>query len=377
MRHSGAESKGPAFGRPDGRLCEDAGIHDPRRRNNGSRFLGCWCCCLLALVALTAGAAGAQAQSAEPFYKGKTINYYVGFSVGGAYDFYARTAARFLGRHIPGNPTVVVQNMTGAGSLQAANFLYWNAPRDGTAIGTVTETLALEEALHTPGVRYTAAKFTWIGRITASLQVAVSWKRSAKTIEEAKHIEVDMASTGAGSSSSGYPKLLNALAGTRFKIIAGFASSPQGMLAMEGGDVDAVQSSWNTLKRTKQDWLRDHDINVLYQCALVRQPELPDIPTTVELGDTPEARNLLAFYTSSAEVGQSILAPPEIPADRVEILRAGFQALQSDPDYLAEIERAQDEVHPAPAEAIQKIVTATTNAPSEVVARIDSILHGP
>jgi tripartite-type tricarboxylate transporter receptor subunit TctC len=333
--------------------------------------------CLLLLAWFAAVLDCARAQTPDSFFRGKTIDYYVGFSVGGAYDFYARLAARFLGKHIPGNPTVVVQTMTGAGSLQAANFLYWNAPKDGTAIGTVTETLALEEALHTPGVRYKAAEFTWIGRITSSLQVAVSWKNSAKTVEEAKHVEVAMASTGAGSSSTGFPKLLNALAGTRFKIIAGFASSPQGMLAMENGDVDAVQSSWNTLKRTKQDWLRDHDVNVLYQCALQRQPDLPDIPTTVELGVTPEAKDLLAFYTSSAEVGQSILAPPGVPADRAEILRAGFQAMLKDPDFLAEFERAQDEVHSAPAEAVQKIVTETANAPSEITARIMSILHSP
>jgi tripartite-type tricarboxylate transporter receptor subunit TctC len=330
---------------------------------------------LLVNAALTAVPSFAQVQTAEPFFKGKVITYYVGFAAGGAYDFYSRTAARFLGKHIPGNPTVVVQNMTGAGSLQAANFLYWTAPKDGTAIGTVTETIALEEVLHTLGVRYKAADYTWIGRITASLQVGVSWKRSAKTIEEAKRIDVAMASTGAGSPSSGFPKLLNALAGTRFKIIAGFASSPQGMLAMEAGDVDAVQTSWDTLKRSKQDWLRSRDINILYQCAEERQPELPDIPTTVELGRTADARELLALYTRGAEVGQSILAPPGLSADRAQILRAAFEAMLEDREFVAEITKAQDTPHPASAEAVSKIVAATTHAPAESVARIDAILR--
>jgi tripartite-type tricarboxylate transporter receptor subunit TctC len=338
---------------------------------------GCLGFSLLALASFACGCGFVQAKTAETFFRGKTINYYVGFAGGGAYDFYSRVTARYLGRHLPGNPTVVVQNMPGAGSLQAAGFLYWSAPRDGTAIGTVSESVALEEALHTAGVRYKASKFTWIGRITGSLEVAASRRESAKSIEDAKHIELTMASTGAGSPSQGYPILLDALANTRFKIISGFASSPQGMLAMERGEVDAVQSSWDTLKRTKQEWLRNHDVNILYQAALKRDPELPDVPTTVELGPTEQARDLLAFYTKSAEVGQAILAPPGIPTDRAAALRAGFQAVLKDRDFLADVAQTQVTLRPASAETLEKIIAETTNAPSEITDRIGAILHPP
>jgi tripartite-type tricarboxylate transporter receptor subunit TctC len=330
--------------------------------------------CLLPLAALAAGGV-APTQGADTFFQGKTINYYVGFAGGGAYDFYSRVAARFLGRHIPGNPTIVVQNMPGAGSLQAAGFLYWNAPQDGTAVGTLSSSVALEEALHTPGVRYKAAQFTWIGRITNSLEVLVSRSDSAKSVADAKHVEVSIATTGAGSTSEGYPRLLNALAGTRFKLISGFTSSPQGMLALERGEVDAVQSSWDTLRRSKQDWLRSRFISILYQAASERQRELPDVPTTVELGLTKEARDVLAFYTAGAEVGQSIMAPPGVPADRATTLRAAFDALITDPDFLAEIAKTEVTLRPTSAAAVERIVTATTDAPSDITGRIESILH--
>jgi tripartite-type tricarboxylate transporter receptor subunit TctC len=331
--------------------------------------------CLLPLAALAATAGAAPTQAADTFFQGKTINYYVGFAAGGAYDFYSRVAARYLSRHIPGNPTIVVQNMPGAGSLQAAGFLYWNAPQDGTAIGTVSASVALEEALHTPGVRYKAARFTWIGRITNSLEVLVSRSDCAKSIADAKRAEVSVATTGAGSTSEGYPRLLNALAGTRFKLISGFTSSPQGMLALERGEVDAVQSSSDTLKRSKQDWLRSHYISVLYQAASERQPELPDVPTTVELGLTKDARDVLAFYTAGAEVGQSIMAPPGVPAERAAALRAAFDALLGDSDFLAEVAKTEVTLRPASAEAVQRIVAAATEAPSEITGRIETILH--
>lgn len=330
---------------------------------------------LLPVAALAATAWATRTQGAEPFYQGKTINYYVGFAGGGAYDFYSRVAARFLGRHIPGNPTIVVQNMPGAGSLQAAGFLYWNAPRDGTAIGTISASVALEEALHAPGVRYKAARFTWIGRITESLEVLAGRSDSVKTIADAKRIEVTIASTGAGSPSEAYPRLLNALAGTRFRLISGFASSPQGMLALERGEVDAVQSSWDTLRRSRQDWLNSRYVSILYQCATERQPELPYVPTTVELGLTKEARNVLAFYTAGAEVGQSILAPPGIPAERAAMLRAAFDALLKDPDFLTEVAKTEVALRPASAAALDKTVAATTDAPSAIIDRIEGILN--
>jgi tripartite-type tricarboxylate transporter receptor subunit TctC len=320
-----------------------------------------------------------RADAAEPadmFFKGKTINFYIGFAGGGSYDYYARLVARFIGKHIPGNPTVVPQTMTGAGSFQLANFLFASAPKDGTAMGTVTQTVALEEALHSPGVRYKAAEFTWIGRATAILEIALTGKDAkAKTMAAARQYETPVAGTGSGSPSEGYPRLMNALAGTKFKIISGYPGSTQALKALEAGEVDGAFTSWNTLKRTRQDGLRDHVLNILYQCALERHPDLADVPTDVEVAGTPEARQILAFYTSSAAVGRSIVAPPGIPSDRVNVLRRAFDATIKDAELLADIERAQQEFQPASGEELQQIIRDTASVPRTIVEQTEAILR--
>jgi tripartite-type tricarboxylate transporter receptor subunit TctC len=330
----------------------------------------------LAAAVFASAAQTVSAQPADPIFKGKVINLYIGFAGGGTYDYYARLVARFIGKHIPGNPTVVAQTMQGAGSFQLANFLFAQAPKDGTAMGIITQTVAIEEALHSPGVRYKAAEFTWIGRATAILEVAMTGKTAkAKTIEGARQFDTPVAGTGAGSPSEGYPKLMNALAGTKFRVISGYPGSTQGMMAMEAGEVDGGFTSWNTLKRTKQDWLRDKFINILYQCALERHPDLADIPTDVELGRTEEDRKILTFYTSSAAVGRSIVAPPGVPPDRLNTLRRAFDATIKDPEFLADIERAQQEFQPASGEELQKLIEATASVPREIVDRTEAILR--
>lgn len=331
----------------------------------------------MAVATLTCLPTSASGQNAEPFFRNKVINLYIGFAPGGTYDYFGRAVGRFIGKHIPGNPTILVQTMQGAGSLQAANFLYAQAPRDGTAWGVVTQTLALEEALRSPGAHYKAAEFTWIGRMTSILEVHFAWKTSkAKTIADARLNEIPLAGTGAGSPSEGYPKLLNALAGTRFKIISGYPGSTQGMLAAERGEVDGGLTSWNTLKRTKPDWIRNRDISVLVQYASERHPELRDVPTLLEIAATPEGRRILAFYVSGAEVGRSLLATPGIPAERVRVLRAAFDAMLKDPEFLAEIEKSGQEFQPASGEAVQRLIQQAASAPRDVVERTEAILRG-
>jgi tripartite-type tricarboxylate transporter receptor subunit TctC len=319
----------------------------------------------------------AWCQPADPFFKGKIINLYIGFAPGGSYDYYARQLARFMGRHIAGNPTIVAQTMPGGGSFQAANFLYALAPRDGTAMGTVSETIAIDDAMHSPGVQFKAAEFNWIGRLSAVIEVTFTWKTSkAKTIDDARHHEIPVAGTGPGSPSEGFPKLLNAFTGTRFKIISGYPGSNQGMMAMERGEVDGGFTSWNTLKRTKQEWIANHDINLLVQYALERSPDLSDVPNVVETGLTPEGREALAFFASGGAVGRSIIAPPGMPAERVTILRRAFDATLKDPDFVAEIEKSGSEFQPAPGEALQKIAVDTANAPRAVIERTEAVLRG-
>ena len=214
--------------------------------------------------------------------------------------------------------------------------------------------------------------------MSTTLQIGVSSRNAkAKTIEDARRSEVPWAGTGAGSPSEGYPKLLNALAGTRFKIISGYASAPEAMLAIESGEVDAAQTSWDTLKRTKPDWLRDHLINILYQCGLERHPDLPSVPAAVELGTTQEGRDVLSFYASSAEVGLAILAPPGLPPDRADAWRTAFDTMLGDAELLAEVARTQIEFQPASGARVKEIITKTATTPGEIVQRAEGILRAP
>jgi tripartite-type tricarboxylate transporter receptor subunit TctC len=329
---------------------------------------------LAALLVFSASSAGAQ--QPEQFFKGKVINLYIGFAPGGTYDYYSRLFARFAGKHIPGNPTIVPQNMPGAGSFQAANFLYAVAPKDGTALAMISQVSAIEEALQSPGIQFKSAEFNWIGRMSAILEVHFTWRTSkVKTIQDALQYEAPLAGTGVGSPSEGYPKLLNALAGTKFKVISGYPGSTQGMMAMERGEVDGALTSWHTLNRTKPEWLRNRDLNLLVQYAPQRHPELADVPAVIELGKTPDANRVLGFYSSSAELGRSVVAPPGVPADRVRVLRTAFDAMLKDPEFRAEIEKSQLEFQPASGEEVQKLVSDTANVARDIAEQTKAILR--
>ena len=330
-----------------------------------------------ALAACAAGAPSpAGAQPAEQFFKGKTITVAIGFAPGGTYDYYSRLFARYIGKHIPGNPSVVAQNMPGAGSFLAANWLYSVAPKDGTALGMITQAAAIEEALAAPGVKYKSAEFNWIGRVSDIVEIHFTWKTSkAKTLDDATRFEIPLAGTGPGSPSESYPKLLNELAGTRFKVISGYPGSTQGMVAMERGEVDGALTSWHTLNRTRAEWLRNRDINLLVQYAPRRLRDVPDVPTALEAAKTPEGRAIMAFFVSSAQVGRAIVAPPGVPAERVAILRAAFDGMLKDPDLMAEIEKSGLEFAPASGEEVQKTIRETASVPREVVEQTQAIVR--
>ncbi|HEY7296429.1 MAG TPA: tripartite tricarboxylate transporter substrate-binding protein [Xanthobacteraceae bacterium] len=331
---------------------------------------------LTALALVSPANSAAKAQSIAEFYSGKTVIIYVGYSPGGSYDFYPRVFARYLGKYIPGNPTVIVQNMPGGGSLRAANYVYNVAPKDGTALGVVTQTVMLEGPLGTPGVKYDAARFSYVGRMTGVLETMISWYEArAKTIGDVRKYETIAGGTGPTSPTEGYPRLLNAFAGTKFKIVTGYNGTAEIMLAMERREVDALENSWNSIVRTRKEWVEQKKINVLIQAALQRSKELPDTPTLVEMGETPEARAALAFYTSSAAVSRSLLGPPGIPANRLTALRDAFQATTRDPEFLVEIEKSQSEFDPAPGEFLQDLAKKVAATPAAVVARTAAALR--
>ena len=319
-----------------------------------------------ALLVLSAGSSAAQ----QEMFAGKTITIYVGYTAGGSYDLYGRLAARHLGAHLPGHPAVVVQNMPGAGSLKAANYLYEVAPRDGTALGVVVESTALEQALANPAAQYDAAKFTYVGRLATSNNVFMMWHTAkVQSLEAAKRATALLAGTGPGSIAETIPRLTNALIGTRFKLISGYPASTEAMLAMERGEVDGSSSSWAAVKVGKQDWLKDRKIRIILQTTPERSPELPDAPSLGEIGSSAQDRQVFALYASGSAIGRSLIGPPGIAAERVAALREGFDAMVKDADFLADVRKLDVELDPLPGAAVAQLIERTLSVPAAVRER--------
>ena len=315
-------------------------------------------------------ATGAQAQPADQFFARKTITINIGYTAGGSYDLYGRLVAKHLGKHIPGQPNVVAQNMPGAGSLKAANYTYEVAPKDGTALAVFVESAALEQALSNPAVQYDAAKFTYVGRVASSNNVFMQWHTSkVQSIEDSKKFESAMAGTGPGSIAETVPRLLNALAGTKFKLISGYPASNEAMLAMERGEVEGAGSSWAAVYVGKKDWLRDKKIRIILQTAPERTAELPDAPALPELGTTPQDKQVYQLYASGSAVGRYVVGPPGIPADRVKTLRDAFNAMVKDPEFVADIHKLDVELDPLPGEKVQQLIEQTLAVPQAVRER--------
>ena len=256
----------------------------------------------------------APAAAQDGDFSGKTVTIHIGNTAGGTYDLMGRLVARHLGRHLPGHPTVIADNMPGAGTLRAANYIANVAPKNGTAIGIVSETLAVEQALKNAAVQYDAAKLTWIGRVAASNAVHIQWHTSkVQSIEDARKFEGTIAGTGPGNVAEIVPNLLNAVIGTKFKIVRGYPAANESMLAMERGEVEGAAVNWATVKTAKAQWLREKKVKVILQDLTERGPELQDVPALGELGETPEARQLIGLYANTGPIGRAFFAPPAVP----------------------------------------------------------------
>ncbi|MEA2951926.1 MAG: hypothetical protein QOJ96_1446 [Alphaproteobacteria bacterium] len=315
----------------------------------------------------------AAAQPADQAFAGKTINIYVGYTVGGSYDLYARMVANHLGRHIPGTPSVLVQNMPGAGSMKAANYLYKVAPKDGTALGVIVESASLEQALGNPAVQYDAAQFTYVGRVASSNNIFMLWPTAkAQSLADVKQRETTLAGTGPGSIAETVPTLLNSLAGTKFKIVSGYPASNEAMLAMERGEVEGSSSSWAAVKVGKQDWLREHKIKIILQTTPERVAELPDVPCLGEIGTTQEDKQLFGLYASGSSVGRALIGPPGIPENRVRILQQAFEKMVKDREFLADMAKGNIDVEPLSGDKVAGLVRQTLNIPDSVRLRAEA-----
>jgi tripartite-type tricarboxylate transporter receptor subunit TctC len=313
----------------------------------------------------------AFAQTPEQFYKGKQIELAIGYPPAGSNDIYARLLARHLGKHIPGNPTIVPQNRPGAGSFLTLAYVTNVAPKDGTVIGIGAPTAPLDEKLGTQGVRFKAAEFNWIGRIDSLINMVFLWHTApVKTIEDAFKIESKLSGTGVGSTVAIYPTVMNNVLGTKFKLIMGYKGSNDAQLAVERGEVEGHSTSWTAVKVAHPDWRPQKKINVVVQFAVKRHPEMADVPTVVELAKTNEQRKILSAVVNAAEIGTAFFTTPGTPPDRVEALRRAFDATMKDPEFLAEAERLQLSVGPLTGEELQKLVAEVSTLTPELVEKV-------
>jgi len=326
------------------------------------------------LGAVGASGLAPQADQVADFYRDTTINLYIGFPAGGGYDIYGRLLAKHLGRHIPGNPKIVPQNMVGAGGIRAANYLYSAAPKDGTAIGIIPDTAPSEELLGTQGVAYVSKNLNWVGRITSSVNVQAFWHTSNITsIADLTKREGVVGGSGPAAPAVTYPKVLNALVGTKMKVVTGYGGAAESCLAMEKGEVDGCLTAWSTVKVAKRPWLDEKKANIVIQWGDKRHPELPDIPSMVELGKTPEDRALLGLYASATEIGKSVVAPPGVPPARIKALRDAFSAMLRDAEVVAEVKKLNLDWDPMPGDELQRYVEQISNVPPALIARAKAI----
>ena len=305
-----------------------------------------------------ASATIAFAQSPAEFYKGKTVDLMVGYSAGGGYDVYARMIGRYIGKHIPGNPTVVVKNMEGAGSLRLANALYNALPKDGTVFGTVARGAAFDPLLGNKAAQFDASKFSWIGSANDEVSVCVAWHTAGITkIDDLYNKELVVGGTGPSADTDQFPRIVNGVLGTKMKIVTGYPGGNDVSLAMERGEVQGRCGwSWSSVVSTRKDWYDSKKIDVLVQLALEKHPDLPDVPLILDLAKNEEQKKILTLVFARQALGRPYLAPPGVPADRVEALRKAFMDTMNDPEFKAEADKAQLEITPVAGDKVQQIV---------------------
>jgi tripartite-type tricarboxylate transporter receptor subunit TctC len=300
----------------------------------------------------------AHAQADSNFYAGRTIDLYIGYSVGGGYDVYARLLARHLGKHIPGNPNVIPKNMEGAGSLRLANWLYVAAPKDGTAIGTISRGAPFDALLGRPGIQFDANKFTWIGSANDEVSVCATWHASGvENFEDLRTKEIVVGAAGAAADDDQFPRVINGVLGTKMRVVSGYPGGNDVVLALERGEVSGRCGwSWSSLKTAQAAWLSGKKINIIAQLGLSKHSDLPNVPLILEFAKTEQQQKILRLIFARQGLGRPFLAPPGVPADRVQILRKAFMATMKDPDFLAEAERGKVEIRPLSGEQVEELV---------------------
>ena len=316
-----------------------------------------------------------HAQSVEDFYKGKTVSLLIGFSVGGGYDLYARHLARYIGKHIPGNPTIVPQNMPGAGSLKAANYIFTAAPKDGTAFGTFSRTTGINPLLDS-SVTFDGTKFTWLGSVTDDVSTCVTWNTSpVKSWQDLLTKPVTFGGQGLSSEPDIFARLYKNVFGAPIKLVPGYPGTNEITLAMERGEVDGLCGlSWSTIKTRHAQWLRDKKVNILVQSSLKKAPELGDVPLVIDQTKDKEKLQILKLILAAQQMARPFAAPPGIPGDRKAALIKAFDATMKDADFLEEAKKLSLDVNPVSAQALDELLAELYATPKDVIQKANEAI---
>jgi tripartite-type tricarboxylate transporter receptor subunit TctC len=331
-------------------------------------------CGALAIGLVGGGTAWAQgaADSVEAFYKGKNVTLVIGTGPGGAYDIHGRLISRHLGKHIPGAPKLIVQNMPGAGSVSAANHVYNVAPKDGSVLANILNTVPLVHALGQVTTQFDPAKFQWIGNMAQEVYLVLVWHTApAQSIEAAKTAKVLMGSTSPGSLGGMYPRVLNDVLGTQFQPIAGYKEATAIDLAVERGEVHGrAGESWYGQKGTTWDWMRDGKAKIILQIGFKKASDLQDVPLLLDLvKDNPEKRQLVELFSSPAQFGKPTVVAPGVPAARVAALRAAYAQTMTDPAFIADAEKLGVDIQPVSGDDLNKLAESFAKIPADLLAK--------
>ncbi|MGE3247325.1 MAG: Bug family tripartite tricarboxylate transporter substrate binding protein [Beijerinckiaceae bacterium] len=329
----------------------------------------------LALCALPLAATALRADPVADFYKGKFITMYIGYAAGGGYDVYARLVGQHMGKFIPGAPRIVPKNTPGAGGRIAAAYMYKIAPKDGTALATSDQSLALQQAFGDKGIKFDTTKFIYIGNPNAGNNVVTMWHTAGiNSVEDAAKKVTVMGATGRNTSAY-YPLVMNALLGTKFRVLTGYRGGSHINLAMEKGEVDGRGSNnWASWKSTRPDWIAQKKINIIAQVGPKREADLPNVPLLTDLAKNDEDRKVMELLSAPVAIGRPIFTTPDVPADRVKAMREAFEKTMKDPAFLADAKKINLEIDPVSGETMQKIVAGIVATPKDIVKKLEKII---
>jgi tripartite-type tricarboxylate transporter receptor subunit TctC len=329
------------------------------------------------LTPFFSASARADAVAVADFYAGKTMTIIVGADTGGGYDAQARLMSRHLGRFIPGKPSVIVQNMPGAGSLIAANNLYNTAPKDGTVIGLLQRGVLSSKFTNPSGVRFDLAKFNWVGNLSSETAVVIAWHATPfKGLQDVMNQEMLVAGTGPTIDTETTPRLLNALIGTKFRVISGYSGTADGVLAMERGEVHGIGDwSWSNVKTRRPDYLREKKVRVLLQVATEKLPDLPDVPLAMDFVKNEADKRIMELFLAQKSAARPVVAPPGIPADRMAAIRTAFEQMIVNPEFLKDAAAQKLELDPTPASEIEKVIKLFAMTPEDVGQKLKEAIE--